>query len=609
MPLPPDQHRTAAHAPRVLGRARRFVGRLLLACAACAPVALAVQSSAAATTANCSAASGWATPWLVSDANARAAGNPRLAVGSLSLESTQTGVHVVWDQDRLDLQPGRDVWQRSYAPQVTTWTAATLLDAGLTPNLAVSSSGHLHVAWFTPDSPGSLQGTIRYALRATTWSTTQAASDAASVDVINDGGPSVVPSASGVYVAWSQQDLGGSRIYNAFQAQANGAFIGRAPLLTDDAGYGAQPALTLGPDDAPSAVWVWPWSLSGDTTNQVRWTERPPQSSAWSPAVVDVSVDYGTPVQLDVSAFGLTSAPDGRLFVVWSLSSPSAAELRFANYDLDPWFGFWGWYPGRVVNDSAAGSLPALAYSSDRLYLAWLDAASSQLWFQAAAAVAGGETPAWSTPQLVASAVSSRAAVAADSDGVYVAYTQRDATGVDRVCLTWPNEPMPATATPTLAPSPTATPSPSPTATATPSPTATATATPSPTATASAIPTRTSSPTATASATATVTAIPPPTATVTRTPSPTATATATPPPTATATPTRTSAPTITPSPTAAATATAIATPSPTATATSSPTATASATPTRTPSPTATATATPSPRHIAWLPLIVRRGAP
>ncbi len=543
----------------------------------------------------CPPIDGWSPPRLVSNSSASDAARPRLAVGAVDATRTVSGVHIVWDQTQLGGGTGRDIWYRTFEPGADRLSDPYRVDAGIAPDISVGLDNDVHLVWFIPDTSGSSQGKLVYRSRGVDWSPGYEEIDTSAVlQVDSDGGPAVVTTTLGIYVVWPQREAVGPRLYSAYKPSRSVDFSGRSPLFINDidASLGTYPRLAAGPGGVPSLVWLHPTTYQGQTTNQIRGTDKP-AGEPWSPFYTDISLDYGAATQRVAGAPALTGAPDGTLFVVWESTLGSDQKLYYSTYRYDPTLGQilgWSWDTPLLLQDGdGSPTRPNVSYGHQAVFAVWRDqAAAGAVRVQTASAPPNGYPPIWSSPTpLALSNVHDRSIVTADANGTrYLLYVQKDNAGVERVCLTWQPGTIPPT--PTAPPSPTPTTAP-PTASPTATRTVTVTPTPgTPTLTRTATLTRTPAPSRTPSPTVTPTTVDEGSPTVTPTITMTATETLPPDVTGTATPTPTVSPNGTPT----------RSPTPTRTLTATATPTRSPTPTRTP----TATATPSIWR-SWLPYI------
>jgi hypothetical protein len=241
---------------------------------------------------------------------------PDLAVDSSG------NLHVVWHDDT----PGnKEIYYKSSLDGGTTWTASKRLtwnsDRSMDPVVAVSSTGGVHVAW-ADETPGNLEiyhkssddgGVSWSSNKRITWAAQASYGDSIAVD-----------SSGSLYVAWHDFYPGNKEIYYR-KSTDGGAGWTSSKRITWNAGQSEYPSLAT--DSSGNLHVVWHDDTPGN--REVYYKKSTNGGAAWTSnhRLTWTSGETRWPCVAADSA--------GNLHVVWQDDTPGNSEVYYKKYIND----------------------------------------------------------------------------------------------------------------------------------------------------------------------------------------------------------------------------------------------------------------------------------
>jgi len=293
----------------------------------------------------------WATSQRLTFSSG-SSGNPDIAVDS-------TGkLHVVWE----DKAPGNsEIYYKRSPDGGATWSTSKRLTwnegTSWSPAVAVDSSDSVHAVW-SESTPGNFE---IYYKKSTdggaTWSTSKNLSSTSG----NSFSPAIaVDSSDRIHVAWSDATPGNTEIYYR-KSTDGGAAWSTSKRLSWTAEASAQPAIAV---DASGRIHVaWSDATTGDS--EIYYKKSSDGGATW---ITSKSLTWNTGDSLSPA---LAVDILGNLHLVWSDKTPGSSEVY---YRKSADHGATWTAAERLTWNSGNSDVPDVAvYGSDNIHVFWYD--------------------------------------------------------------------------------------------------------------------------------------------------------------------------------------------------------------------------------------------
>jgi len=256
-------------------------------------------------------------------------------------------LHVVWEDS-----PGmRDIYYRKSTDAGVTWTPSRRItwnyDVSTYPDIAVDSSGHLHVVWYdtTPGNPeiyykkSTDGGATWTANRRLTW--TSAYSRYPAIAVASSGH---------LHLVWEDQSSGHSDMYYKKSTDGGTTWTASRRITWTSSDY-MEPAITVDSSNNPHVV----WNADSTGNEEIYYKKSTDGGAAWT-AGKRLSLNSGESHFPTVAA-GLA----GDLHVVWYDNTPGNEEIFYKKSAT----GGAAWAASqRITWTSGNSNSPAIAVDS-----------------------------------------------------------------------------------------------------------------------------------------------------------------------------------------------------------------------------------------------------